>query len=159
MKRSLAFLRPKRPATLRLCLLAGLSVALSGCAALGLEKDTPPLAKTETDSPPKIMAALPPADAPSMAALPSLPDAGRLLGLSAFEIQELMGEPTLVRREDRTQIMQYLDEDADCVLDVFLYEPQPGTHFRTQYIEARNRAGETLNPQGCMAQLIPQAQW
>ncbi|GER02497.1 hypothetical protein JCM17846_01790 [Iodidimonas nitroreducens] len=97
------------------------------------------------------------ASPPTPITVPQSPDPGRLLGLTAGDVHHLMGVPLLVRREDRAQMMQY--KSAQCVLDIYLYEPQPGMHFRAQHVEARDLDGQPFDSTQCMAQLIPRTHW
>lgn len=88
---------------------------------------------------------------------PAQPEAGRLMGLTPMDIEALLGKPSLVRVEMAAQIMQFMKDD--CVLDVFLTEPQPGAQFRTQHVEARDRNGHFVPEEHCLATLIPQELW
>lgn len=48
-----------------------------------------------------------------------------LVGHSARQVRDLMGEPDLIRREDAALLWQYAD--GGCVLNLFLFGPEDGT--------------------------------
>ncbi len=89
--------------------------------------------------------------------VPVPPTAAMILDRTAAEVQAILGHPTLVRREDGAQMMQFAD--PVCVLDVVLYPPAPGAHFRARHLAARTPAGATLDTATCLADLVPKDRW
>lgn len=121
-----------------------LAVMLAACGAPGPQPaETPqPTPKPETGLTEK------------PAALPeSLPDAGRLLGLEPRQIQDVLGTPSLVRREDAAQVMQF--KNGNCVLDIIFYEETPGGAFLSQHLSSRALDGAPVAPRECLAALLP----
>ena len=87
----------------------------------------------------------------------ALPEPGRLSGLNPKQIQALVGEPSLVRRDGHVQVMLF--ENAACVLEIIFYEANPDAHFIANRLNARNRAGVETNLQACLVNLLPNGQW
>jgi hypothetical protein len=52
------------------------------------------------------------------------PKPAQLIGLSQFDIQKTLGEPSFVRKDQGVEIWQY--KDQSCILDIFLYEKPAG---------------------------------
>lgn len=136
-----------------------LLAALAGCADPFGQRPpqpqphpAPPLDPALTEP-----AAKPSAPRPAPEPDPEPPAAAVLMGVTPAQVQDILGTPTLVRRENTVQVMQF--EAEDCVLDVTLYEEAPGAPFRTQYVEARRRDGTEIAPQDCLATLIPKERW
>lgn len=77
----------------------------------------------------------------------------KLAGLSPKEVQSLMGAPSLVRRDNSVQVMLY--ESPGCVFEVFFFEPDLNAHFRAADMNARTRAGVSMDLQTCLAILLP----
>lgn len=136
----------------RAAIVMCLSYGISACSSISTGPAD--IITPQPLSPAHDMAARPQTSEPPA---PIPPDPGRLMGLTASDVEMLMGPPSLIRSEMAAQVMQFAKDN--CVLDVFLHEPQPGAQFRTQYVEARNRKGEALPPEHCLATLIPQNQW
>ena len=133
----------------------GLATALvTGCSSLGGSFGT---ADSTDRLVPSEMAQPAPTKTASLPSPPARPEPGRLLGLTTQDVESLLGQPSLVRAERAVQVMQFAD--AECVLDIFMSEPQPGAQFRTQYVEARDRDGQVLPEEQCLAVLIPQELW
>lgn len=88
---------------------------------------------------------------------PTLPDAGRLLGLEPRRIQDVLGAPSLVRREGTAQVMQF--KNGNCVLDVIFYEETPGGAFRARHLTSRLTNGTPHEPQACLAVILPGGQF
>lgn len=70
----------------------------------------------------------------------------KVLGLKPHDVQELLGMPKLVRRDDPAEVWQYRS-DA-CVLDVFIYPVATGAQVR--YLEARTVAAEPARTDECV---------
>jgi hypothetical protein len=84
--------------------------------------------------------------AQSMAAAPELPRGIRLVGMDSSQVQGLLGQPALQRRERPAQYWRY--SYAGCILDLFLYVEMPADVLRVAYFEVRpdGRAGVSGNP-------------
>jgi len=68
---------------------------------------------------------------------PSIVPDQQLMGLTASALENLLGQPTLLRSEAPAQLWQYADEL--CVLQIFLYEPIAGGEAAVDYMAARMR--------------------
>ncbi len=125
-----------------------LLLPLGGCSLLA-----PPPAAPQPEAPAPVVAPAPPPPAP----VPVPPSAALILDRTASEVQAILGHPSLVRREEGAQMMQFAD--PACVLDVVLYPPAPGAHFRARHLAARTPAGAPLDAAACLARLIPEDRW
>ncbi len=83
-------------------------------------------------------------------AAPADPD--EVMGLGRKAVQELLGEPGLVRREAPAEVWQY--QSRGCVLDVFLYEA--AVDFEVVYLEARTGQAVTAATDSCLGAVIDQ---
>jgi hypothetical protein len=83
---------------------------------------------------------------PSVPAAPELPRGIRLVGMDSSQVQGLLGQPALQRRERPAQYWRY--SYAGCILDLFLYVEMPSAVLRVAYFEVRpdRRAGVPGNP-------------
>lgn len=81
------------------------------------------------------------------------PEASRLLGLEPRHIQDLLGTPSLVRREGAAQVMQF--KNGNCVLDIFFYEEAPGSAFLARHLASRLLDGAPIAPADCLAAILP----
>ncbi len=80
-----------------------------------------------------------PAPAPDSGPPPS-PET--LLGLAPSAVDELLGEPELVRRDGPAEVRLYRDAERTCTFHVFLYAPtQAGQDHKVEYFEARGAEG------------------
>ena len=128
--------------------MRGLVIALAAVLLAACAQTVPP------PEPAPVAATLPaPAPEPPAPPPPPKPDPLDLLGLTPAQVQQAVDEPSLVRREDHAQVMQF--QARRCVFDVVFYEPSEGEHFRAHHIEARDRKGEAVDPQSCLAALLP----
>ena len=111
----------------------------------------------------KVVPAAPETDqAKSLPELPSSPppprpDADRLLGLEPRHIQDVLGTPSLVRREGAAQVMQF--KNGSCVLDVIFYEEAPGGAFLAEHLASRLLDGAPIAPGDCLAAILPDGQF
>jgi len=85
------------------------------------------------------------------------PEPGRLTGLNPKQVQAIMGDPSLVRRDGNVQIMLF--ETQSCVFEIIFYEPNLDAHFIANHMNARNRSGIDIDLQTCLVNLLPQGQW
>ncbi|MEN8195810.1 MAG: hypothetical protein ABFS30_04750 [Pseudomonadota bacterium] len=132
-------LSPEKPSPLVLALLAGL--ILAGCEATGDPSEPPPPPEptafganedegTPLDNPP----ASPAMPYNGMATLPPInDDPQQLMGLDHESLNEMLGEPALVRRDGGAEVWQYRADR--CVLDLFLY----GANKKVEHVDLRNR--------------------
>ncbi|WP_262692552.1 hypothetical protein [Kordiimonas aestuarii] len=81
----------------------------------------------------------------------------RLMGASPGDVQALIGNPTLVRRDDMMQVMLF--ENDGCVLEVVFYEPTRGEYFEARHLAARTRTGDNVNIDACLASHLPGGHW
>jgi len=109
------------------------------------EAEAPAIAPVET--------ALVASEAP---ALP-MPEPARLSGLNPREVQALMGEPSLVRRDANVQIMLF--ETQACVFEIVFYEPNLDAHFHADHLNARSPGGTDIDLQACLVEVLPNGQW
>ena len=89
---------------------------------------------------------------------PSLPtmELAEFIGLSPFEVVEVLGAPDLDRRESAAQVLQYGNGD-DCVLHLFLYQSLGGELFRVEYAEVLPRSAQTTAQAACITALLVRA--
>jgi hypothetical protein len=97
---------------------------------------------------------------PEIAALPPEPppppepviddDPQQLYGLDSTALDELLGQPSLIRTEAPAQIWQYRSQT--CVFDIFLYEEAGAS--RVTYIEARDGAAAQIEARYCLNELL-----
>jgi len=135
-------LSPEKPTPLVLVLVAGL--VLAGCAATegqpAADEPPPPPAPTafganEDESTPLVNPPAGPAvPYNGMATLPPVNDDPRqLMGLDHESLNEMLGEPALIRRDGDAEVWQYRADR--CVLDLFLY----GTDKKVEHVDLRDR--------------------
>jgi hypothetical protein len=89
---------------------------------------------------------------------PSLPtmELAEFIGLSPFEVVEVLGAPDLDRRESAAQVLQYGNGD-DCVLHLFLYQSLGGELFRVEYAEVLPRSAQKTAQAACITALLVRA--
>tara|TARA_R110002096_G_scaffold9468_2_gene37374 strand:- start:654 stop:1067 length:414 start_codon:yes stop_codon:yes gene_type:complete len=109
-----------------------------------------------TQAPTKVIV---PEEAQTIAEKPVLPppDPARLVGLNPREVQALIGEPSLVRRDANVQAMLF--ESGDCVFEVIFYEPTENDHFAATETNARTYRGTDIERAICLVQILPNGQW
>lgn len=81
---------------------------------------------------------------------PAVPDPDMLIGLDTSELETLLGNADLRRRDPPAQVWQYADKD--CVLHLFLYENDGG--YRVEHYEARGPNGAKGAGGVCLAGLM-----
>lgn len=115
-------------------------------------------ATTDTPAPEKTAPVMEPEPVPLAELHPRPPaDPLRLMGTSPSDVQGLMGNPTLVRRDDMVQVMLY--ENDGCVFEIVFYEPTPGAYFEARHLAARSRAGDNVDIKACLASHLPGGHW
>lgn len=87
------------------------------------------------------------AAAPTAIASRTIPT--ELVGLNKENVQDLLGEPQLIRRDGPAEVWQYTANA--CILDLFLYEV--GEKHRVEYMELRTQPGEAFPKERCYEQL------
>jgi hypothetical protein len=95
--------------------------------------------------------------APAQTASPTPPDPSRLDGLTPVEVIALMGEPGLVRRDGKVQVMLF--EGGSCVYELVFIEPDPDAHFEVRHHSARTRRGEDTDAETCLSHILPDGTW
>ncbi len=89
---------------------------------------------------------------------PVLPDIDddpeQLIKMTRDDLNGLLGQPDLVRRESPAEIWQY--RGKDCVLDVFLYneDDKPESPFKVVYSEARDLDAQNSDQRRCLNGLL-----
>ena len=133
------------------------ALTLSACQTTGSKPQTAAPTVTTPAGPAagtKAKANPAPAVRPQETALPPLPpindDPGQLLGLDRGGLAALLGDPTLIRRENPAEIWQYVT--ADCVFDVVLYAN--GRDYAVSYSEARDARAVVQAPRPCLNSLL-----
>ncbi len=86
-----------------------------------------------------MQAATRPADPP--------PAADNLLGTDSTKLENWLGKPRVIRRDDPAQVWQY--RNNSCVLDVYLYPAQD--HLKVAHAEARTAAVTGSPVSDCLA--------
>ncbi len=92
---------------------------------------------------------------PRAPALPEIDDnPEQLLAMTRDDLNGLLGQPDLVRREKPAEIWQY--RGKDCVLDLFLYneEGNPDSPFKVVYSEARDLDAQKTDQKTCLGALL-----
>jgi hypothetical protein len=169
MTRQAAATAARSGVVLAVCLVAALALTACGSSRRGqpvpvvsatdlaatpetTTAETAPSATTETAALPGDLpaddSALPPETYET--AEPADPDA--VMGLDRTEVEALLGEPGLVRREAPAEVWQY--ESRGCVLDVFLYEAS--TDFQVVYLEARDGQAIAAITATCLGAVMDQ---
>ena len=72
-----------------------------------------------------------------------------LVGLKKEGVQDLLGDPQLIRRDGPAEVWQYTA--SACILDLFLYEV--GEKYRVEYMELRTQPGDAFPKDLCYEQL------
>ncbi|MCC7046883.1 MAG: hypothetical protein IT562_09240 [Alphaproteobacteria bacterium] len=75
----------------------------------------------------------------------------QLVGLGRDDVQDLFGQPFLLKREGEAELWQY--RAPACVLDVFLYAGKDGGQ-RVTHAELRARRENARPPAGCYTQIL-----
>ena len=74
-----------------------------------------------------------------------------LLGMTAGELIQRLGQPALQVREGSSVKLQF--RGRVCVLDAYLYPSQPGSPERVTHIDTRLVSGADTDQAGCIASL------
>ncbi|WP_282604707.1 hypothetical protein [Pelagibius sp. Alg239-R121] len=134
------------------------AVVLAGCAqsrkvpSAGSEAQTSSSIPSNTPSSEKAPvqeSALPKSDLPKIDDDPS-----QLIEMTRDDLNALLGQPDLVRRENPAEIWQY--RGKGCILDVFLYSEndRKDSPFKVVYSEARGRETGTTDQRACLNELL-----
>jgi hypothetical protein len=95
-------------------------------------------------------APLPSSQVPVLTPLPQ--ERGTLIGLTAAEIVQRLGNPALQIREGQSLKLQF--RSASCILDAYLYRPASGQGpERVAHVDTRLRSGADTNQNACIAAL------
>lgn len=159
--------RARSARAVALCLFTGLALAACGT-------DHKPPVASSADLPAPVLAASPaePAATPVQTAnvatsdiaepdgVPPGPsfesaepaDPGEVMGLARGEVEALLGEPGLVRRDAPAEVWQY--QSGGCVLDVFLYEAS--ADYEVVYLEARTGKALVAATANCLGAVLDQ---
>lgn len=81
-------------------------------------------------------------------------DPAQLIKMTRDDLNGLLGQPDLVRRETPAEIWQY--RGKDCILDIFLYSEadQSNSPYRVVYSEARGREAGKADQRACLNELL-----
>ena len=123
----------------RIALIAGLLVPLFAAAC------------TPT---PDIQAPSLPQPRPSPIVTPMPQQRGGLIGLTASQLVQRLGNPALQIREGQSLKLQF--RSAACILDAYLYRPASGQGPElVAHVDTRLRSGADTNQSACIAALGP----
>lgn len=114
---------------------------LAGCAA-GTGSSGPPL-------PPVTQAGTPPP--PRTPARSSGVGLESVLDATAAQLVRKFGQPRIDLAEGDARKLQFAG--SPCVLDVYLYTPEGAREQRATWVDARNLAGESVDPAACIGAL------
>ncbi|HEU5285203.1 MAG TPA: hypothetical protein VFU20_01680 [Sphingomicrobium sp.] len=77
---------------------------------------------------------------------------GELIGLTASELVQRLGNPALQIREGQSLKLQF--RGSRCILDAYLYPPRDSSGpERVAHVDARLRSGAETDPRVCVATL------
>jgi hypothetical protein len=76
---------------------------------------------------------------------------GTIIGLTAGELVQRFGNPSLQIREGSSLKLQF--RRRNCVLDAYLYSPPSGGVQRVSHVDTRNVMGTDMTEQSCIATL------
>ena len=77
---------------------------------------------------------------------------GDLIGLTAAELVQRLGNPALQIREGQSLKLQF--RSASCILDAYLYRPASGQGVeRVAHVDARLRSGADTHQAACISTL------
>lgn len=81
-------------------------------------------------------------------------DPAQLIKMTRDDLNGLLGQPDLVRRENPAEIWQY--RGKNCILDLFLYndEDDASSPYRVVYSEARDRVAGKADQRACLNELL-----
>jgi hypothetical protein len=143
---------PSPEAPFVLAIVLGTALVLSGCTtADGPETATQEAATVEQqDDVPENPPASPSMPYSGVAVLPPInDDPQQLMGLDRDELNERLGEPSLIRRDGDAEVWQYRGDR--CVLDLFLY----GAAKEVEHIDLRNRGeGDEAEVRDCFVGML-----
>ena len=95
---------------------------------------------------------VPPTASPTPVAVVESPQVrSDLLGMTAGELIQRLGQPALQVREGTSVKLQF--RGRVCVLDAYLYPSQPGSPERVTHIDTRLTSGADTDQAGCIASL------
>jgi len=137
-------------------LLLALVPALAACGSTSTPRPSSAPTKPSATRPasrPAMTPVRPPVRTPPPTArIQSLPGLEGVIGASAPELVRQFGQPRLDVSEGDARKLQYIG--TACVLDIFLYPPQPGREPQATYVEARRASdGQDVDRAACVAAL------
>jgi len=137
-------IRPGARALLPMLLSA---FALGACAV----PEGPKIAAAPT---PSAQVAVVTAPAPRPKSEPARPrfESRQLIGLTESDVANLLGQPTLLRRDPPAEVWQYARRD--CVLFLFLYDAKGESGHKVNHVEMRSRGGADMSVEDCLAALV-----
>jgi hypothetical protein len=95
-----------------------------------------------------------PRPAPAPVVTPVERPSGVLIGLTAAELAQRFGVPSLQVREGPGTKLQW--SKGGCVIDVYLYPPDNGRGVdRVTFADARRPSGADISVEACLAFLAP----
>ena len=106
--------------------------------------------------PPAPQAAVQPPAARAVPPPPPTMELAEFIGLSPFEVAEVLGDPDLDRREPTAQVLQY-GNGEDCVLHLFLYQSLDGGLFRVEHAEVLPKGVGPAAQAACITALLVRA--
>lgn len=137
-----------KSALMRSLSLAASALLLSACMGTATQPPQPVATPAPEPETAPVEAETPP---------PPPPAPERLDGLTPVEVLALLGEPGLVRRDGKVQVMLF--ETETCVLELVFVEPTPDQHFQVRHRAARNRQGDDMDQTACLGDILPAGAW
>lgn len=119
-----------------------LSLLMAACA--GTPPGTPAGADGTNENPTTVSAA-------RTSGPESLPKPESLIGKNADAVEDVMGEPMLIRRDGPAEIWQYIG--TGCTANLFLYRAEKGAATALSYIEARGHDGKRMDAAACFVMI------
>jgi hypothetical protein len=102
---------------------------------------------------PDVQQPTPPSSAPQPAT-PAPQQRGGLIGLTAAELVQRLGNPALQIREGQSLKLQF--RAPSCILDAYLYRPGGGQGAeRVTHVDSRLRSGADISQAACTSALEP----
>jgi len=78
------------------------------------------------------------------------PDPAKLVGIDGFDVEEALGKPDFIRKDDGVEIWQY--RTSQCILDLFLYQKKG--HLSVDHSELRGAVAEHPADRTCFKSIV-----